>query len=248
MSYEFKRIEGVEKNEGKGAKVIRLFPTEKYNNHHDPFILMDEFFVSPPNSFPSHEHRGFEAITYIIEGSFVHEDNLGNIKEVGPGGVQAFNAGKSIIHSETPGGKERSHGIQLWVNLPSSDKNSDPEYQQLNAEDVNISKSDEITVRTIAGNNSNLKLHTDISFKDISITASTKYFFEITDKYVGIIYLIKGNLVNLSNHETLLKPGEGLLIEKDTRISFSAESKSRFIEIKGRPHGNKIKIKGTFVE
>ncbi len=107
------KIKSIEMDEGEGARVKRLFPTNNYDGHHDPFVLMDEFFVSPPSGFPTHEHRGFEAITYMLDGSFRHEDNQGNKAEIGSGGVQAFNAGKSIKHSEAPGNEKLSHGIQL---------------------------------------------------------------------------------------------------------------------------------------
>src|SRR5690554_1382150 len=129
---KYKIIKSVKMAEGEGAKVNRVFPTNNYNKYHDPFVLMDEFFVEAPAEFPPHEHRGFEAISYMLEGSFKHEDNQGNKSEVKKGGIQAFNAGKSIVHSEAPGEDGLSRGIQLWLKLPEEYKNSDPEYFQVN--------------------------------------------------------------------------------------------------------------------
>ncbi len=239
------KIKSIKMDEGEGAIVKRLFPTKNYDGHHDPFVLMDEFFVSPPSGFPAHEHRGFEAITYMLEGSFRHEDNQGNKAEVGTGGVQAFNAGKSIKHSEAPGEEKLSHGIQLWINLPADEKQSEPEYQQIKGEDINETQSDGITVRTIAGNNSNLKLHTDLIYKDISISASKEYSFNLPVDYTGIIYVIEGELI--ADSQTL-SAGEGLLVNNLDDLKYRTKKDTRIIELKGKPHGNKIRIRGSFVE
>lgn len=247
MLKEYIKLKSIEMDEGEGAKVKRLFPTNNYDGHHDPFILMDEFFVSPPNSFPLHEHRGFEAITYMLEGAFRHEDNLGNKAEVGPGGIQAFNAGKGIKHSESPGGSKLSHGIQLWINLPANKKESEPDYQPIKADKVPESKSNEVTIRSIAGKDTDLSLKTEISYKDIKIPANKEYDFFLPAKYQGIIYIIEGILINKKD-DSLIHSSEGLLISKESELKFKTKKDTRIIELKGKPHGNKIRIKGTFVE
>ncbi|MFP4017104.1 MAG: pirin family protein [Halanaerobiales bacterium] len=248
LNKKIKKIKSVMKDEGEGAMVKRLFPTENYNGHHDPFVLMDEFFVDPPNSFPAHEHRGFEAITYMLEGSFRHEDNEGNKAEVGPGGVQAFNAGRSIVHSEAPGSDKGSHGIQLWINLPADKKMSDPEYQQIKAGDIHENFINEKTnIRTIVGKESSLKLHTEISYLDIKLPVNELYEYSLPDNYKGIIYVIKGKLLDEDNNFNITD-GEGLLIDEGIKLKLKTLSDTRFIELKGKPHGYDIKIKGSFVE
>ena len=93
-----------------------------------PFVLLDEFYVDKPAGFPMHHHQGFEFVTYMIEGSFLHKDDARNEAEVPEGGAQRASTGRGITHSEMPG-TSRCHVLQLWVNLPDELKDSEPEYQ-----------------------------------------------------------------------------------------------------------------------
>ena len=239
-----KKVSAVKKAEGSGAEVKRLFPNRNHNGFYDPFVLFDEFFVEPPNEFAPHEHRGFEAITYMIEGHFTHEDNLDNKATVGPGGIQAFNAGKGIIHSEKPGEEGLSRGIQLWVNLPQNMKKSEPSYQSIEADKIKEKETDEMIIREIVGKNSDLKLNTEIQYLDIRAKKDTTFERDLKDDEVSIIYLIKGKIEGKYN----LEPGEGLLIEAGQKISLDFKKESRIIFLKGKPHNQEIKLKGSFVE
>ena len=238
------KISAVKKAEGAGAEVNRLFPTRNRNDFHDPFVLLDEFFVEPPNEFAPHEHRGFEAITYMLEGHFIHEDNLGNKAEVGPGGIQAFNAGKSITHSEKPGPEGLSRGIQLWINLPKNMKNSNPSYQTINAEEIEEEATSNLLIRKIAGQDSKLKLQTEIEYLDIKVKKDTNFRDNLKTDQVGVIYLIKGKIEG----EYDIDSKEGLLIEAGEEISLDFKEDSRLIFLKGKPHHQKIKLRGSFVE
>ncbi|MCC3145286.1 pirin family protein [Halanaerobium sp. Z-7514] len=238
------KISAVKKAEGAGAEVNRLFPNRSRNDFHDPFVLLDEFFVEPPNEFAPHEHRGFEAITYMLEGHFIHEDNLGNKAEVGPGGIQAFNAGKSITHSEKPGPEGLSRGIQLWINLPQKLKNSDPSYQTVKAEEIEEEKSSDLLIRKIAGPNSKLELQTEIEYLDIKVKNDTKFQEQLKTDQVGIIYLIEGQIEG----QYKLAAKEGLLIEAGEEISLDFKEGSRLIFLKGKAHQQEIKLRGSFVE
>lgn len=239
-----KIIESKEMGEGQGATVKRLFPSRNYPKHHDPFVLMDEFFVESPASFPKHEHRGFEAITYMLEGSFVHEDNLGNNSEVNAGGLQTFNAGKSIIHSEKPGETGYSHGIQLWVNLPKNMKNSDPTYQQLKETKV-IKDDDEIKIRKVLGENISVDLNTEVDYLDIELNKNNKFEQKINETHQGLIYVVKGS-IKIDNNN--LKEGNALLFDKINKVITESEEKSRFLIISGKPLNQEINIRGSFVE
>src|SRR5699024_9375307 len=112
--------------DGAGVKLRRSLGA----THHarmDPFLMLDEFYSDDPNDylagFPSHPHRGFETITYMLEGRMRHEDHLGNSGLLETGGVQWMTAGRSIIHSEMPEQKEgRMRGFQLWLNFPAESK------------------------------------------------------------------------------------------------------------------------------
>lgn len=239
-----KIISAEEIPEGDGARVKRLFPNSKYDLHHDPFVLMDEFFIQPPNQFSSHEHRGFEALTYMIEGHFIHEDNQGHKAKVGPGGVQAFNAGKSIVHSEKPGSEGLSHGIQLWVNLPQDKKKSEPEYQNIKANQIPRTETDELIIKTIVGDDSPVNMYTEINYFEIKAWGNTDYSYNLDNNHSGIVYLLNGNIKG----DFKLKPGTGILLEQGKNINLKIEENSHFFLLTGVPHEHEIKIKGTFVE
>lgn len=131
--------------EGGGFKVRRPFPTQ-YVDHIDPFLLLDEMGpadYAPHKAVgaPSHPHRGFETVTYLLSGAMVHEDSIGTRAVIKPGGVQWMTAGSGVIHSELPtddmmalGG--RMHGFQLWVNLSSDRKMIPPRYQGYDANEL----------------------------------------------------------------------------------------------------------------
>lgn len=131
--------------EGGGFTVRRPFPTAQLDQI-DPFLLLDEmgpadYAPGKAVGAPSHPHRGFETVTYMLSGSMVHEDSTGTKAVIKKGGVQWMTAGSGVIHSELPtedmmklGG--RMHGFQLWVNLPAAKKMIDPRYQGYEAEEM----------------------------------------------------------------------------------------------------------------
>jgi hypothetical protein len=131
--------------EGGGFTVRRPFPTAVMD-HIDPFLLLDEmgpaqYAPGEAVGAPSHPHRGFETVTYLLSGAMVHEDTTGACAVIRPGGVQWMTAGSGVVHSELPtedmmrlGGK--MHGFQLWVNLPAEKKMVDPRYQGYDAEEI----------------------------------------------------------------------------------------------------------------
>lgn len=148
--------------EGGGFPVRRPFPTAG-RDMVDPFLLLDEMGPvdwGPGEAIgaPDHPHRGFETVTYVLEGRMEHRDSGGHHGVIGPGDVQWMTAGAGVVHSELPeesflrtGG--RMHGFQLWVNLPRSDKMMQPRYQEIPAERIPSVRSEDgkVTVRVIAG-------------------------------------------------------------------------------------------------
>jgi len=124
----------------------------------DPFLLFDDFRNDNPDEylagFPWHPHRGIETITYVLAGRVEHGDSLGNRGTLAGGDVQWMTAGSGIIHQEMPKGDEhgRMHGFQLWANLPSSLKMTDPRYQDVQSKDVPVVTDDDGTsVRVVCG-------------------------------------------------------------------------------------------------
>jgi redox-sensitive bicupin YhaK (pirin superfamily) len=155
-------VESHRQREGAGFIVRRPFPTAGFD-HADPFLLLDE--MGPveygPNEAlgaPDHPHRGFETVTYVLEGEFEHEDSVGNRGKLGPGDVQWMTAGKGVVHSEMPSKKLRQgggrfHGFQLWVNLPARDKMIAPRYQEIPSSNIPSAESSDglAKARIIAG-------------------------------------------------------------------------------------------------
>jgi hypothetical protein len=155
-------VASVRTTEGGGFIVHRPFPTRTLMDF-DPFLLLDEmgpvdYAPGAAKGAPDHPHRGFETVTYMLEGRFGHKDSAGHSGTLGPGDVQWMTAGAGVIHSEMPdpeftrtGG--RIHGLQLWVNLPRRDKMIAPRYQELPGERIPVGRNEDgsVSVKVIAG-------------------------------------------------------------------------------------------------
>jgi len=143
--------------EGAGVHLRRAFGFDNTSDF-DPFLLLDDFRNDVPEDylagFPWHPHRGIETITYVLAGTVEHGDSMGNKGAITAGDVQWMTAGRGIIHQEMPKGDHagRMHGFQLWANLPSSQKMTEPRYQEVKALDIPEVKDDDGThVRVVCG-------------------------------------------------------------------------------------------------
>jgi len=143
--------------EGAGVRLRRAFGFGDTADY-DPFLLLDDFRNDNPADyqagFPWHPHRGIETITYVLAGTVEHGDSLGNSGALGAGDVQWMTAGRGILHQEMPQGdpEGRMHGFQLWANLPSSHKMTDPRYQDVSSGDIpEVTDDDGTKVRVICG-------------------------------------------------------------------------------------------------
>ena len=140
-------IESVAASDGAGVKLRRSLGSRQ-NLRFDPFLMLDEFFSDDPDDylagFPSHPHRGFETVTYMLDGRMRHEDSFGNQGDLGPGDVQWMTAARGIIHSEMPQQTAgRMRGFQLWINLPAREKMKPAAYRDI--------PTGQIPTATIAG-------------------------------------------------------------------------------------------------
>src|ERR687884_1912190 len=150
-------VESVQTLEGAGVRLRRAFGFGNTTDF-DPFLLLDDFRNDNPGDylagFPWHPHRGIETITYVLAGNVEHGDSLGNRGSMGAGDVQWMTAGRGILHQEMPRGDAngRMHGFQLWANLPSSLKMTEPRYQDIAAKDIpEVTDDDGTHVRVIVG-------------------------------------------------------------------------------------------------
>ena len=149
-------IPGIATSDGAGVKLRRSLGGQQQVRL-DPFLMLDEFSSNDPNDyvagFPPHPHRGFETVTYMLEGHMLHEDHLGNRGHLKTGGVQWMTAGRGIIHSEMPqqvSGAMR--GFQLWINLPAKEKMKPAGYQDIQVESIpKVSLNSGGSVKVIAG-------------------------------------------------------------------------------------------------
>lgn len=234
--------------EGVGVSVRRLFPLAAVR-HHDPFVLWDDFCVPAGAGFPDHPHRGFEAITYLIQGSMQHSDNLGNHAVVSAGGLQCFTAGRGMIHSEMPASDEAACGIQLWINLARADKHIEPAYQQLDSRQVPEQDFEGGRKRILVGQESPLRLHTAVRFLDVRLQAGATFHESLPAAYCGLVYVLAGSLQLMYGQQRMtLTASLSALCEAGASPRLQAVTDSRFLLCFGRPHAETIHQHGSFVD
>jgi len=232
-------------SEGDGAEVQRLFPIPHRMMNFDPFVLWDHFTIEPGNGFPTHPHRGFEAITYMFSGGMEHKDNLGNQSMVTTGGAQRFTAGRGLEHSEMPAIEGKSSGIQLWINLPQRLKQVEPEYQQVDADAIPVRQSGDAKVRIIVGDPSPLRIKTDIRYYDVSLPAGGNYSETVPPNFHGLLYMVEGEIEVSSQ---VLTQAQTLFFTDIRQLDVTARQDSRFMLVMGQPHGEPIRQYGPFVD
>eukprot|EP00818_Percolomonas_sp_WS_P001554 CAMPEP_0117446474 /NCGR_PEP_ID=MMETSP0759-20121206/6359_1 /TAXON_ID=63605 /ORGANISM="Percolomonas cosmopolitus, Strain WS" /LENGTH=290 /DNA_ID=CAMNT_0005238741 /DNA_START=209 /DNA_END=1081 /DNA_ORIENTATION=+ len=198
---------GIEQSEGQGARVVRTIGSRAIEDVLDPFLLLDEFNVKLPSRFSDHPHRGFTTVTYMLEGTFTHRDNAGHSGTIPKGGVQWMNAGRGIIHSETPGPGPVNRGLQLWINLAAKDKMSKPDYQEYAADQLPKKKLDNGAHLTVVAGKSHgiespIKLTTLVQYTHIEdLPKGEEYEEVIPEGYQGFIYVISGKGEILENED-----------------------------------------------
>jgi len=192
--------------EGEGFLVHRAFPNNSLREF-DPFLLLDEMgpmvlSAGQAKGAPDHPHRGFETVTYMIDGVFEHKDSHGHSGKLRPGDVQWMTAGSGVIHSEMPekefldkGGT--LHGFQLWVNLPKKDKMAKPHYQDVLANKIPVAQNnDGIKVKVIAGESMGKKsvidTKTPIMYLHYTIPPGAKTVQTVPQNYNAFAYVVNG--------------------------------------------------------
>lgn len=200
-------IAAVRTVEGGGFIVHRPFPTRMLMDF-DPFLLLDEmgpidYAPGQAKGAPDHPHRGFETVTYMLEGSFAHRDSAGHSGVLRPGDVQWMTAGTGVVHSEMPdpafaqaGG--RVHGLQLWVNLPRKDKMIAPRYQEIPSERIPTATSSDgqVRVKVIAGEALGVKAaietHTPILYQHFTLEPGATVVQPVPLGYRVFAYALSG--------------------------------------------------------
>ena len=260
----FRVIPSIAASDGAGVKLRRSLGSSQMLRH-DPFLMLDEFFSDNPDDylagFPSHPHRGFETVTYMLDGHMRHEDSSGNTGDLGPGDVQWMTAARGIIHSEMPQQTEgRMRGFQLWLNLPSAEKMKPAAYQDIPSGKIPVidmapgAKAKVIAGSIAAGGKQAVGpigaqggLSTDPRYIDFHLEAGAVIEAPVPAGYNAFVYVYDGDaLVGEARtpvpHRAagLLSDGEGVRIEAGTQGA-------RLLLLAGKPIGEPIVQYGPFV-
>ncbi len=241
--------------EGAGVVVRRALPHGGLPYEEiDPFLLLDDFDTSHPSfkgeAFPKHPHRGFEIITYILTGEAGHADDFGNQSIVHGGGLQKITAGSGMWHEEgpTPGSKEPTRGLQLWINLSKKDKRVSPEYQALEPEEVPVKEYDGVRVRVLAGEDSPTRLHTPAIYLDVTVAAGVTFSQNTARDHQGFIYMLEGSGTFGSN-SVEAREGQILVLGPGDEVTMSSGQESaRFVLAVGHAHREPVRWYGPFVD
>ncbi|WP_221075367.1 pirin family protein [Agarivorans aestuarii] len=252
-----KVVAGQATSDGAGVKLTRMLGNNQLR-HLDPFLMLDCFESDKPDDylagFPEHPHRGFQTVTYILNGRMRHKDNAGHESVIEAGGVQWMNAGRGVIHSEMPEQQDGLlKGFQLWVNLAAEHKMSAPDYQELSAEQIPLSQDERGNViRVVAGELANGTVgavqtsHTAASFLDISLVAGAKVNLDLPSHHHGFVYVIEGEVTVADNPQAITAYHLGVLSEGEQLLLQSAHA-SRVLVVTGEPLNEPIAWGGPFV-
>ena len=251
--------------EGGGFPVRRPFPVAGFS-HFDPFLLIDHLgpVTWKPGAAlgaPDHPHRGFETVTYVLQGENEHRDSFGNADVLRPGDVQWMTAGGGVIHAEMPTPEfQRSGGVQqgfqIWVNLPAADKMMTPRYQTLRADQipVAVSADGKVTARIIAGESMGLSARIDtrvpIQMLHFTIAPGGSLEQAVPAEQSGLVYVFKG-VANVGSTPHRVSEGQAALLGAGDTIalgvSATADGPAEILLLSGKPLNEPVARYGPFV-
>lgn len=249
---------GVPATDGDGVRMTRIIGTRELNML-DPFLLLDAFESDQAEDyiggFPSHPHRGFETVTYLLAGRMRHKDNAGNEGVIEPGGVQWMTAGRGIVHSEMP---EQENGLlmgfQLWVNLPASAKMCEPAYQEYSPSETPLERrADGTEVRVIAGRTDQgtegvvRNRHVKPTYLDVTLPAGGSFEQSTPAGDHGFLFLIEGSVTAGEQKTTLGRRTLGILGAGDQVSVIAGEHGARFLLVSAQPLAEPVARGGPFV-
>jgi quercetin 2,3-dioxygenase len=256
-------INSMATSDGAGVKLRRSIGQTR-GLYLDPFLMLDEFSSDNPGDyiagFPAHPHRGFETVTYLLDGHMLHEDHLGNRGDLKSGGVQWMTAGRGIVHSEMPQQLEgRMRGFQLWINLPSSEKMKPAGYRDVDpAEIPALPLPGGGTVKVISGttelNGQQIQgpieaRTTDPMYLDVELPAGAEFTQNVESDYSAFLYPFEGSVTVGSGSEArILEAGTAGILSEGDRIHVKAGSKGvRLLVLAAKPIREPIVQYGPFV-
>ena len=252
-------VPAIDTQDGAGVRLRRALGARP-DQRLDPLLMLDAFSSDDPNDyiagFPAHPHRGFETVTYILDGHMLHEDHLGNRGDLMAGGVQWMTAGRGIIHSEMPQQTAgRLRGFQLWLNLPAREKMKPANYRDIPAAEIPaVTLADGTMIKVIAGR---VQLaarevqgpitggSTDPLYVDVSLVGDGRVTFPLPASHNALVYVFEGavklNGSAIPNATTaILSAGDGIELSADA-------GGGRCLVIAGKPLNEPVVQHGPFV-
>ncbi len=248
-------------SDGAGVRIKRSLG-QTQQARFDPFLMLDEFGSESASDyiagFPSHPHRGFETVTYMLEGHMLHEDHMGNKGHLKNGDVQWMTAGRGIIHSEMP---QQEHGLmrgfQLWLNLPAAEKMKPAHYKDIPSSDIPIAQLSNGGCIKVIANTAVIDgkvisgpiqgLTTQAIYWDVHLPLNGKFAHAIPATHNTFIYVYEGAIA-IGEDARKLEAGNAGLLGAGDEISVAALSKdTRFILLAGIPLKEPIAQYGPFV-
>jgi redox-sensitive bicupin YhaK (pirin superfamily) len=225
----------------------------------DPFLLLDEMHSDRPEDyqagFPTHPHRGFETVTYVVEGAVHHRDSLGNEGHLVSGSTQWMTAGRGIVHSEMPGhdaSSTRLWGFQLWVNLPASLKMTTPRYQDLMPGRIPEVSVDDATVRLVAGQAGGRSgpvegIVTSPTMLDVRVPAKGRMSQPLPQGHSAFVYVIDGAAEIGAPAGTRVRSGQVAVLGPGAAVTLRSDGGVRALLFAARPIGEPVARSGPFV-
>jgi redox-sensitive bicupin YhaK (pirin superfamily) len=255
-------VNGIPTQDGAGVSLTRVL-THDLQRRLDPFLMLDAFHSDQPDDylagFPDHPHRGFETVTYMLQGRMRHRDNAGNEGLLEPGGMQWMTAGSGLVHSELPEQEDGlMSGFQLWVNLAGRDKMIAPSYSDIPSADIpEVSPQDGVKVRVLAGEafgtrGAVVRPTTAPQYLDLHMQAGEQLALPIPASHNAFLYVYQGQLqVGPQDQAPRLADAGRMAILSNPPgaegVALQAMQDSRFLLISGAPLNEPIAQWGPFV-
>jgi len=254
-------IESVAASDGAGVKLRRSLGSRP-NLRFDPFLMLDEFFSDDPDDylagFPSHPHRGFETVTYMLDGHMRHEDVFGHRGDLGPGAAQWMTAARGIIHSEMPQQTDgRMRGFQLWINLPAREKMKPAAYRDIPSSEiptVTLEGGGELRVIAGAFAQSGVSragpvagLSTEPHYYDLRLPPGAVVSIPTPTGHNAFLYVYDGAATVGEDARPLPFRSAGLLTPGDTVRLTAGEAGVKLLFLAGKPIGEPVVQYGPFV-
>ncbi len=245
-------INGVQTSDGAGVNLTRIIGGPELDML-DPFLLLDEFGSSNPDDyiagFPPHPHRGFETITYMLNGKWQHKNSAGNEGLLGDGSVQWMTTGRGIVHSEMPIQTDGlARGFQLWLNLPKEKKMIKPAYADIPSEDIPVVNVEDGSVKIISGEFKGVsgpgKPHTGMLYYDIHLTSNAELEMDIDDGWNAFIYIYEGGVL----FDQTISAGKLVVFNQHGKLKLNAGDEGvQCIVVAGEPLNEPVARGGPFV-